>query len=229
MFGFRSRYSLRQWCFYYFNQFLVRVVWRAKVPKHWPFAEGQGGVVICNHLSSVDPCVIQVAARKRLVHWLVAQIYSPETLIGRMMALFETIPVRREGNDVSPLKGAIRMAQAGHLVGFFPEGSINTTDDLMQPIRPGAIVVALRAKVPVLPCYIEGTPYHKTLWRPVFMRARVRLRVGDPIDLSPYHGQHKDSELIARLTVDCVREIAKLAGQNDFEPQIAGRGWKTWQ
>lgn len=222
-------FSPLQWFFYYLNQFVVRVIWRAKVPERMPFEDGQGAVVICNHRSSIDPCIIQVAAGRRLVHWLVAQLYPPGSLIGRMLELFETIPVRREGGDVSPLKAAIRMAAEGHVVGMLPEGTINTTDEFMRPVRPGAVMVALRARVPIVPCYLEGAPYHVKPWMPVFMPARVRLKVGEPIDLSEYWDSQRDPELVARLTLECVREIAKLAGRDDFESKIAGKDWKTWR
>ncbi len=222
-------YSFLQWCFYYLNQLLCRVIWRAKVPDALPLANDQGGVLICNHRSSVDPCIIQIVARRRLVHWLVAQLYQPGTLIGRMLNLFEVISVRRDGTDVSPLRTAIRLAKQGELVGMFPEGTINTTDDFMLPVRPGAVVVALRAQVPILPCYLEGTPYHKYPWMPVFMLSRVTLKFGPPIDLSEYYGRDRDTQLVAKLTVDCVRAIAEVAGHDDFAPQIAGKGWKTWQ
>ncbi len=225
----RRSYSLVQWIFYYINQFLVRVMWRAKVPDELPLADRQGAVLICNHRSSIDPCVIQVVARRRLVHWLVAQLYKPGTLIARMLDLFEVISVRRDGTDVSPLRTAIRMAKQGELVGMFPEGTINTTEDFMLPVRPGAVVVALRAQVPVLPCYLEGTPYHRYPWMPVFMPSRVTLKFGEPIDLSDYYGHDRDNETVARLTLDCVKAVAKLAGHDDFEPRIAGKGWKTWQ
>lgn len=222
-------YSLVQWFFYYVNQFLVRVLWWAKVPDKLPLDDDQGAVLICNHRSSVDPCFVQVVARRRLVHWLVAQLYKPGTMIARMLDIFEVISVRKDGTDVSPLRAAIRMAKSGSLVGMFPEGTINTTDDFMRAVRPGAIVVALRAQVPVLPCYLEGTPYHRLPWMPVFMPSRVKLKFGDPIDLSEHYGSDRDSDLVARLTIDCVKAIAKLAGHDDFQPQIAGKGWKTWQ
>ncbi len=225
----RRSYSFLQWCFYYINQFLVRVVWWAKVPDGLPLADDQGGVLICNHRSSIDPCVVQVVARRRLVHWLVAQLYKPGTMIARMLDLFEVISVRKDGTDVSPLRTAIRTAKQGDLVGMFPEGTINTTDDFMLPVRPGAVVVALRAQVPILPCYLEGTPYHQLPWMPVFIPARVKLKFGEPIDLSEYYGQDRDSQLVARIALDCVKQIAKLAGRDEFEPQIAGKGWKTWQ
>lgn len=222
-------YSLLQWCFYYINQFLVRVVWRAKIPDKLPLDESRGGVLVCNHRSSIDPCVIQVVARRRLVHWLVAQLYKPGTLIARMLDLFEVISVRKDGNDVSPLRAAIRTAEQGDLVGMFPEGTINTTNDFMLPVRPGAVVVALRAQVPILPCYLEGTPYHKYPWMPVFMPARVTLKFGEPIDLSAFYGRDRDNDLVAKLTLDCVQVIANLAGRTEFQPKIAGKEWKTWR
>ncbi|QDU55722.1 lysophospholipid acyltransferase family protein [Aeoliella mucimassa] len=225
----RRSYSLLQWFFYFVNMFLVRVMWRAKLPDKLPIPDDQGAMLICNHRSSIDPCVIQVVAKRRLVHWLVAQLYKPGTFIARMLDVFEVISVRKGGNDVSPLRTAIRRASAGELVGMFPEGTINTTDDFMRAIRPGAVVVALRAKVPVLPCYLDGSPYHRIPWMPVFMLSRVKLTIGDPIDLSEYYGQERDSEVVNRLALMCVKEIAKLAGHDDFEPQIAGRGWKTWE
>ena len=224
----RRTYSPIQWFFYYVNQFLVRVVWRSTVPRDFPIQHG-GAVVICNHRSSIDPCIIQVVARRRLVHWLVAQLYKPGTFIARMLDIFEVISVRRDGTDVSPLRAAIRGAREGQLIGMFPEGTINTTDEFMLPVRPGAVVVALRAEVPVLPCYLEGTPYHKIPWMAVFMPSRVKLKIGEPIDLAEYYGHDRDQEVVARLTCECVTAIAKLAGRDDFEPKIAGKGWKTWQ
>ena len=58
------------------------------------------------------------------------------------------------------------------------------------------------------------------------MRARVKVRFGDPIDLSPYYGQERNSEVVRKLLVQCVKAIADLAGQPDFEPKLAGRKWR---
>ena len=225
----RRSYSLLQWFFYFFNWFLVRIMWRARTPDKLPVADDAGAILICNHRSSIDPCVIQVVAKRRLVHWLVAQLYKPGTFIARMLDVFEVISVRKGGTDVSPLRTAIRKAKEGELVGMFPEGTVNVTDDFMLPVRPGAIVVALRAQVPVIPCYLDGSPYHRIPWVPVFMFAKVKLTIGEPIDLSEYYGQDRDNEVVKQLTLRCVAEIAKLAGDHDFQPQIAGKGWKTWE
>jgi len=226
---FRKPFTPSQWMIYYVNLLLVRVLWRLQVSERLPLPRDQGLVIICNHRSSLDPCIIQVVAGHRVVHWMVAQLYKERTFIGWMMKTLEIIPVQRRGGAVSPAKAAIRLAAAGELVGMLPEGTINTTDEFMLPVRPGAILVALKARVPILPCYIAGMPYHDVAWKPLFMPARVRLKVGKLIDLSDYFGREGEEGLLTQLTLDCVREIAKLAGRDDFQPQIAGRSWKTWQ
>lgn len=225
----RKPYSPTQWTLYLVNLILTRFVWRTRAPNYFPVPAEGGAVVISNHRSSVDPCFIQLVAKKRLVHWLVAQLYGDNWFLAWLMDQCEVIPVQRRGSDTTPTKKAIRLASEGQLVGMFPEGRINTTDQFMLPVRPGAILVALKARVPILPCYIEGAPYHEIPWRPIFIPARVRLKIGRLIDLSDYYGHEKDHELIAQLTLFCVRQIALLAGRDDFEPQLAGRDWKTWR
>jgi 1-acyl-sn-glycerol-3-phosphate acyltransferase len=226
---FRKPFTPSQWLLYYVNLLVVRVLWRVELPKTLPLTPDQGALIICNHRSSIDPCIIQVVAGHRVVHWMVAQLYGQRSIIGWMMKTCEIIPVQRRGSDVSPTKVAIRLAAAGELVGMLPEGTINTTDEFMLPVRPGAVLVALKARVPILPCYIEGSPYHEVSWKPLFIRARVRLRVGKLLDLSDYFGREGEDGVLTQLTLDCVREIAKLAGRDDFQPRIAGRDWKTWQ
>ena len=217
-----------QWFLYHVNRFLCRFIWRVSGPRELPVSVGQGAVLIGNHRCSVDPCFIQYAAGRRPVHWMVAALYSPRSFLGRVLAGLETISIGKRGQDIGALKAAVRYAESGELVGMMPEGVVNREEAFMKPIRPGAVVVALSAGVPIIPCYIADAPYHKVPWRPLFKFARVRVKVGAPIDLSEHWGQQGDSKLVGRLAIQCVQEIAKLAGRHDFEPKLAGRKWKDW-
>ena len=96
----------------------------------------------------------------------------------------------------------------------------------MVSVRPGAILVALKANAWIVPVYVNGSPYNGTPWSPLFMRARSEVRVGEPIDVAPYVGRHRDSEVVKELLVRSIQEIAKLAGEDDFHPVLAGRRWK---
>ena len=124
------------------------------------------------------------------------------------------------------MKQAIRLATSGELVGIMPEGRINESSDLLMPGRSGAALVALRARVPVIPCYIEGAPYNGKVIGPLFMSARVRVIVGDPIDLSEYYERDREPGVVEELTKRFLKEIARLGGVENYEPQLAGRHWK---
>ena len=133
----------------------------------------------------------------------------------------------RGGVDTAATKQAIRLAQDGGIVGMFPEGRINESKDvLLLPGRPGAALVALKARVPIIPVYISGSPYDGTALGPLRMRAHVRVYIGEPMDLSNYYGREKEEGVTQEITKRLLLEIARLAGHPEFEPQLAGRRWK---
>jgi 1-acyl-sn-glycerol-3-phosphate acyltransferase len=145
--------------------------------------------------------------------------------LGIFLKICNVIPVGRGGIDTAATKAAIRFASEGGWLGMLPEGRINTSDDFMLPVRPGAVLIALRARVPVLPCWIDGSPYDGTSTSPLRMRARVRVAFGELVDLSPYYDRAEDSVMVGELTLQLVKQIAQLAGRGDFEPKLAGRRW----
>jgi 1-acyl-sn-glycerol-3-phosphate acyltransferase len=110
---------------------------------------------------------------------------------------------------------------------MFPEGRINLEPEklLLIPGRSGAAFVAIKARVPVIPMYVSGSPYDGTALGSFFMPAHARVIVGDPIDISAYYGQD-EKEVLGELTKRFLIEIAKLAGREDFQPELAGRRWK---
>jgi 1-acyl-sn-glycerol-3-phosphate acyltransferase len=215
-----------QYFLYWFNFALSRLLWRAEISGPLPIAPKQGAVIICNHTSSVDTCLIQLAAGPRVVHWMVAKEYFSMPVFGYLLRLVRCNPVGRAGVDTAATKLAIRQARSGELVGMFPEGRINTSGNLLLPGRPGAAMVALKARVPVIPCYVSGLPYGGTVTSSLTMPAHAKLVVGEPIDLSPYYDRQKEDGVLQELTKRFLGEIARLAGREDFTPELAGRRWK---
>jgi 1-acyl-sn-glycerol-3-phosphate acyltransferase len=227
VFMWRYRLSLSEAFLYFLLITLTRYLWRATVEGEINLSPGQGAVFVCNHRSSIDPLFLQMLV-PRHIHFMVAREYTKRRLIGWPLRVAQTIPVGRGGIDTAATKQAIRLAQSGEMVGVFPEGQINTSDALMLPGRPGAALIALRARVPVIPCYIEGVPYGGSVLRPFLKPARVRLRIGEPIDLAEYYPREDEDGVLQEMTLRFMREIARLAGVADdaFQPQIAGRRWK---
>jgi len=211
------------------NDFFARVLWRGEVVGTLDLPRSQGAVIVSNHCSGIDPLLIQLCTDLRVVHWMVAREYFNMPLFSLIFKNMKSIPVNRGGIDTAATKTAIRYAQEGGLVGLFPEGRINLTDELLLPGRPGAALIALRARVPVVPVYVTGSPYDGTALGSFFMTAKARVIVGKPIDLSPYFGRENDKAALQQLTKLFLKEIARLAGVEDFEPQLAGRHWKPGQ
>jgi len=220
----RSPFTPFQTCLLYFSIFLNRFLWRVSVPGPLPIDDKQGAVLISNHRSSVDPFFFQWLSR-RPIHWMVMREAYDQLAFGWFLKGCLTIPAGRGGVDTAATKMAIRLASEGGLVGMLPEGRINMTDDFMMKVRPGAILIALKANVNVLPCYVEGAPYGGQPWSPFFIPARVKVKFGRLIDLSDFFGRERKDGVLEYLTRFCVREIANTAGV-DFEPQLAGRRWK---
>ena len=217
-----TRYRWVQGPFFLLNLIYTRVVWRTTVEGTLP-REG-GAVVVANHSSSIDPFFIQLAT-DRIVHWMVAREYALNPLLAWAFRITESIPVNRGGIDTAATKMAIRYAQQGDLVGLFPEGRINQTNALLLPGRPGAALIALRARVPAVPCYIRGAPFDGTEWGCFFMMAKTHVKIGKPIDLSAYYDRADQREVQGEITKLFLREIARLAGVEDYPAQLAGKRW----
>ncbi|HEX3725579.1 MAG TPA: lysophospholipid acyltransferase family protein, partial [Pirellulales bacterium] len=131
-----TRYTFLQSCLYLVNTFFTRVLWRTRVSGPLPIAENEGAVIVSNHVSGIDPLLIQLCT-DRIVHWMVAREYFEMPGLSIVFRGLKSIPVNRGGIDTAATKTAIRLAQQGGLVGLFPEGRVNTTGDLLLPGRPG--------------------------------------------------------------------------------------------
>lgn len=212
------------------NRLLTSLLWRTTAPSDVPLPPGRGGVIVSNHRSSVDPFFVQ-RSTQRPIHWMVAKEYVVHPAFRWFLTTCEVIPVNRGGIDTAATKIALRYVQQGGAIGMFPEGRINTTDKPLISVRPGAAMVAIKTRAVLLPCYISGSPYRGTAWSPLTMTARVFVRYGTPLDAAEYADRIERGEDEAALTQEllrcAVKEIARLAGHPHFEPEMAGRSWKT--
>jgi 1-acyl-sn-glycerol-3-phosphate acyltransferase len=221
----RTEMSPLQFGMWILARALTRLLWRATASGPLQLPSGQGAVLVCNHRSSVDPFFIQTLTTRK-THWMVAREFCEHPAFRWFLRTCEVIPVNRGGIDTAATRHAIRLASDGQVVGMLPEGRINMTDRLLLAGRPGAALVALKANVPIVPCYIEGAPYDEVPWSPFFMPARVRVHFGQPLDVSAFHSDEADENGSREVLLQAMRAIAALAGDLEFEPQVAGKGWK---
>jgi 1-acyl-sn-glycerol-3-phosphate acyltransferase len=222
----RSPFTPAQSALYALNYVIARVLWRAEIRGSFRIPPGRGAVIICNHRCPLDPSFMALTT-PRVIHWMVAKEYCEYPAFRLLLRTCEVIPVRRGAVDMAAVREAIRLVRQGEVVGLFPEGRINATAQLLLPGRPGAAMSALKARAPVVPCYIHGAPYDGTTLGCLFMPASVRLVIGQPIDLSAHFDRDDGRDTQDDLTRQFLAAIAKLAGQPDFLPQLAGGSLKS--
>lgn len=239
----RSDYSLWESCLYLPTYLMGRLVWRVHFTNSPPDALKNGALLVSNHRSSVDPFFVQLAAKRR-VHWMVAKEYFDSVVFGPILRAVQAIPTNRSGMDTASTKLAMRITKAGRLVGMFPEGRLNHTSDPLVSIRSGAAVVATRSQVPIIPLLIQGSPYRRTVWSPLFIPGRVAITFGQPIypastEASASSGNDEsvdvtsstvpaenNSELLAdsdAMIVQWAKQVVALAGHPDFPIELASK------
>ena len=137
-------------------------------------AEG-GAIIAANHASWFDPVAIAVALR-RPVHFMAKAELFEKPILKWFFTKVHSFPVKRGMAD----RGAIRTAQervrAGHLLGIFPEGTRNPDAEELLPLQGGAALIALKTGVPVIPVVTQNV-------NPVRFRQKIRVVIGEPIDL----------------------------------------------
>ena len=217
------------WCLYVVAHTFYQVLYRWRCNRRCPFPEQGPALIVANHRSPADPLVLWMnihrngrRQRIRRIIFMMAREYYENPGVGWLCRWLQAIPADRNGRDVGPAREALRQLHAGHLVGVFPEGRLNTGEGLLDA-SSGVAWLALRAKVPVYPVFIQNAPQAESMVAPFFQPCRVRLNYGDPIDLSGFSKQRKTQELLKNVTDLLMSRVAELGGVT-YQP--AGNGSK---
>ena len=177
-------------------------------------------VVAPNHYSEIDPVVMGVAIWNlgRAPRYLAKASLFSVPIVGWFLRRSGQIPVQRAGSRGSdPLGSANQLVEQGLAVVVYPEGSL-TRDPNLWPMRgkTGAVRLALTAGVPLIPVAHWGSQkimprYGKKI--SLFPRKDVRIRFGDPIDLSPFAGRPLNATTLTAATEVLMDAIAELMGE----------------
>jgi len=135
--------------------FLFKVLYRPtiigkeNIPKN-------GGIVLAggSHTNNFD-CISLIVSTKRCVHFLA----KDELYKGIKKILFKNmgiIPVNRRKKDGFALNKAISFLKKDMVIGVFPEGTFNKTEEPTIPFKIGAIKMAHDTKSKIVPFIIKG-------------------------------------------------------------------------
>jgi len=151
----------------------VEVLRPPRLPRRGP------AILVCNHISGLDPLLIQSVSR-RVITWMMASEYYDVKAIGWVFRTVEAIPVDRSGRDLAATRAALRALAADRIVGIFPEGRIET-DHALLPFQTGVALIAIKTGVPVYPAYLDGTQRGKEMVPALLAPQQARLAFGPAV------------------------------------------------
>lgn len=123
----------------------------------------EGPALICaNHSSGLDGLMLPFAmGRKNYLRVMAKAELRKVPVIGWILEKAGIIFVKRGERDIDSVKNSLRALKAGEKLMLFPEGT-RVRGDEMVAAKSGAVHIASRAGVPIVPVYI---PRNKKLFR----------------------------------------------------------------
>lgn len=107
-------------------------------------------ILACNHHHTLDPFVAAVGVQPRAVHFMSKKENFPNGAAQFVMTRMNAFPIERGKADYKAMKHAIKLLEAGLILGIFPEGTRSETGEFGEP-KNGAVYLALKTKSDILP------------------------------------------------------------------------------
>ncbi len=188
--------------------------WRVTGRKNIP---ARGAAILApNHIADCDPPFVALSVYRPL--WFMAKRELFEIpVLGKLITFAQSFPVERDAPDRAALKRAQELLRNGQIVVVFPEGHLSQGGEL-QPLLPGATMLALRAKVPVIPVGIAGTnqvlPFSHVIPQPTLKPVRVHF--GAPISFEDLQElpSREQRRISAERLETALREAIAVAREN---------------
>jgi 1-acyl-sn-glycerol-3-phosphate acyltransferase len=145
---------------------LVHTLYRVRVDGLKNVPDEGAALVVCNHVSFMDPLILMASVRRPMRFVMYYKIFNIPVL-NFVFRTAKAIPIAGRHEDEAQLKRAFDLIDealaAGEVVCIFPEGGL-TSDGDIATFRPGVDQILARRPVPVVPLALRG------MWGSIFSR-----------------------------------------------------------
>jgi 1-acyl-sn-glycerol-3-phosphate acyltransferase len=160
-----------------------------------------GGVVYAlNHFSWLDPPAFGASSPRPIRYMAKSELHDVK-VIGPLIRGFGTFAVRRGESDRDAVRLMRHVVQEGDVLGIFAEGTRQRTG-VPGKVLPGAAMVALQERVPIVPAAIHGSQF----WKPYNMEP-VSVAWGRPLS---FDGLPANGKGYREASAEIEREIHGL-------------------
>ncbi|MYW09680.1 1-acyl-sn-glycerol-3-phosphate acyltransferase [Streptomyces sp. SID2563] len=209
--------------FYYVLKYVVlgpvlRLLFRPVIEGAEHIPDDGAAIVAGNHLSFSDHFLMPAILKRRITFLAKAEYFTGPGVKGRLTAAFfrsaGQIPVDRSGKEAgqAAIREGIGVLERGELLGIYPEGT-RSHDGRLYKGKVGVAVMAIRARVPVVPCAMVGTFEIQPPGRRLPRLKPVTIRFGEPLDFSRYAGLEDEKAAVRAVTDEIMYAILRLSEQ----------------
>ena len=144
------------------------IIGKENIPK-------EGSILIVgNHKHLMDQC-LAIISTKRVIHYMAKKEYF-DGKFAWFFKLAGCIPVDRSKKDENAKNSGLEVLKNGEVLGLFPEGTRNRTDNFLLPFKFGAVSMANKTDSYLVPFGITGD--YK------FRSKNLTIRFGKPFKIS---------------------------------------------
>ena len=158
-------------------------------------------IIASNHTSNMDVPLLAFHTWEKKYYLAKKEMFKNK-LVGFFARKWGGIKIDRQGNDINAIKASLKVLKNGKKLVIFPEGTRNNNENMeMGEVKQGVAMLAIKAKVPVVPMFIMKKPK-------IFRRNRVVI--GQPFELDEFYGKKLSNEELAQATEIVAKKMDEL-------------------
>lgn len=189
----------------------------------------KGAVLVCNHLHYLDCTAVALAMWPSMVSFVSQKENFEIRFAGMIQRMCGAIEL-----DKSPQGFRIFMQRVGReldrgrKVCVFPEGNLVLYNQVLQPFREGAFLIAKNSSVPVLPI---GLSLRKPagIMRLYKSKPLLTVRIGSPLHPDPDLSERTDRKRLKEEAFSTIGQTLLSTGLCAFQPETTGRSRRGYR
>ncbi|MCX5713978.1 MAG: lysophospholipid acyltransferase family protein [Candidatus Omnitrophica bacterium] len=188
--------------FRYFFALVFRVCFRAKIYGRENLPKNEGFILAGNHVSFLDPIALGSILPLR-VNFMARHSLFRNPIIGTIISICGSFPVKRGTADIGAIKEAIRRVKKGGILVVFPEGTRSGNKNFAEP-KAGVGFLASKINAPVVPVFVRGTAEALPRSSGFIRFNKVFIYIGKPMRFN----ENMEYSVIAERVMAGIAELA---------------------
>ena len=181
---------------------LYKIVYRPKMNGLENLPKDEGYIICANHMNYLDAAGLILCNKFPIRFIAKADLYR-FGILSYLGHLFNIIPVKRDTGDINSVKLCLKALKNKEVLGIFPEGTRKGLEKNAK-VKNGAVFLAEKAKVKIIPVGIHGT------FKPF---TKVTFNYGKPVDVSEF--KKEGSDWLDKASTKVMNDIVMLTKKED--------------